>query len=235
LVIPVHNQNTLYYQTLKSIFETYPVEHTIHVHVIDAASEQPIKFPQMDHYPNLEATLTRLQENHGVTYPWNLGLRYGMALESDVICISNSDVIFGPEAIRHCLDAIESGKQVVFPQTNEKKGDPDKEFERLAEEKSKQPLLENLKDTGGFAGWCFFLSKEVIEKIGYFDPQFVLWYGDTDYHWRLAKEKIRPVEVQNCLLHHYESRTILSMPDGFECHGWRARDEKRFFKKWPSE
>lgn len=232
IVIPAYNQFDYLDKCLKSIVETYPTKHYIVVHVIDNGSEAALKRNDKI-FPNLSIIYTRFENNKGVTVPWNYGARYAMSQNADAVCISNSDVIYGEKTIEHCLEALEH-HGCVFPQSIQG-GPMPNDFMARALVNAGLKTKENCVDTAGFAGWCFFLSAETIHKIGFFDDQFTLWYQDTDYHWRLRQAGINPVEVRSCLLHHFESRTIVSMPGGFSCYGWREQDEKRFFAKWPKK
>lgn len=232
IVIPVHNQVEFLRECLASIRQTTLIKyHEITVHIIDNGSVENLTDALRALGDDIGLILTRFDQNKGVTVPWNFGLKCGMDAGADVICISNSDVVYGPKAIQNCAEAARH-YGVTFPFSIQG-GPKPPDFDVRAEAATALPWERNTVKTGGFAGWCFFLARETVEKIGMFDEQFTLWYGDSDYHWRLAAASIPPMEVRSCLLHHYESRTILSMPGQFECHGWRAQDEKNFFAKYP--
>lgn len=234
IVIPVLNQISYLTQCLTSIRETAPQKnHHTFVHVIDNGSTDAV----IDAMHNLDDDtkpllwrLTRNENNLGVTVPWNQGLRLAMDQGADVICISNSDVIYGPEVIEHCAQ-VAAKFGACFPLSIQ--GGPlPLDFMSRALKASEQNPLSSLVDTGGFAGWNFWLSRETVEKIGDFDEQFTLWYQDTDYHWRLRTSKIIPFEVRSCLIHHFESVTIKAQPGQFEMNGWRRQDEINWKRKW---
>lgn len=237
VVIPVYGQFDFLTQCLASLRESAEFwgERTS-VHVIDGGSpESPPEsvLHEIGLWPAGCFRYERWEKNLGVTLPWNKGLRQGMAEGADVVCISNSDVVYGENVLRECVRAVtDAGYGAAFPFTPEKihRGVPlppywDDEHRDFSDD----PF--ECVDTGGFAGWCFFIPRRTVEKFGYFDEQFTLWYQDSQYHWRLARGGCRPVEVRSCLLHHFESRTILSMPQQFECHGWRAQDAKNW-EQW---
>lgn len=195
------------------------------------ASNPPVNDAILDKF-RLDGNLSRWGENHGVTFPWNEGLKWAKEVKADAVCVCNSDVVFGKHVIKNCMEALFTGEEkAVFPLSIQGGPFPN-DFYKREETLSKTPTVEALVDTGGFAGWCFFLKMSTVEKIGVFDDQFRLWYQDTDYHNRLRKAGIGVYEVRNCLLHHYESRTILSMEGGFDCNGWREKDAEHFAKKW---
>lgn len=236
IVIPVLNQIEFFKQTVESICKTAPNKHHVRIVVVDSASTEPIKDAALNAEmlnPWMGVDYIRLDENLGVTKPWNIGIQRALSIGADVVCVSNSDVVYGKDVIRNCAEcAFEEG--AAFPYSIQG-GPKPKDFDSRADEAAKLPLHSQKFNTGGFAGWCFFLSRKTIEQIGMFDEQFTLWYQDTDYHNRLHAAGITPWELRCCLLHHYESRTIISMPGKFECHGWRKQDEKNFFLKYPHQ
>lgn len=242
IVIPVLNQIDVFTQCIESICKTAILKgidrQHIMVIVVDSASTDPIFGVIHDAEKRLNPWINfeyiRLTQNVGVTTPWNIGLKRAMEIGADVICISNSDVVYGPNVLDHCA-LVAKDEGACFPLSIQGGPLPPDFEKRALEQSAYNPLHCSKVDTRGFAGWCFFLSKETVEKVGYFDEQFTLWYQDTDYHYRLRTAGITPWEVRSCLLHHFESRTIKSMPGGFDCYGWRQQDEKRFFAKHPGK
>jgi GT2 family glycosyltransferase len=154
----------------------------------------------------------------------------------DICCICNSDVVFGKRVIGQCVEGlVKHGRGVTFP-FSLKGGPLPPNFKQMDERCNLQPYTD--VNTGGMAGWCFFIPRSTYEKVGHFDEQFTLWYGDSNYQWRITRAGLPPHEVRSCLLHHFESRTILSMPQQFECYGWRAKDAinwQRWTEGWAKE
>lgn len=256
VIIPVHNQGRYFNMCLDTMCETGDAD--VRLYAIDVASN-PGEF-DLSLAKHTFRTY-RYDENPGVTKPWNQGIRMAMEDESDVVCVANSDILWGPETIERCA-AVAAKHYVSFPLSIQA-GSPPNKFDQMARmlayapaacitpelaeaylagssPRNRQSLMDVLLDpskrvnapTGGFAGWCFFLSRACVERFGLFDEQFVLWYQDTDYHWRLSRAGIQPFECRNCIVHHYESRSIIGLKDGFNHQGWRAGDEQRFTAKW---
>ncbi len=234
IVIPVLNQVNYFTETVQSIFDTFPKEHELLLTVVDGGSTDPVEQALDSLRPCAPSPSTIQYENigegKGVTVPWNIGLKKAMAWGADVVCISNSDVVYGRRAIERTAEvALAHG--CAFPLSIQ--GGPKPEnFEALVDERINigGQILVN---TGGFAGWSFFLSRETVEKIGIFDEQFTLWWQDTDYHRRLRDAGLIPWEVRSCLIHHWESVSIKALKNGFEHKGWRAQDQINFERKYP--
>lgn len=231
LVIPVHNQMCYLKECLESIAKTYTPSDMIHlfVHIINNGStEKMINVGEIFNPKGIQFTVEEYGKNVGVTIPWNNGFKLAMDSNADVLCICNSDVVFGPEVIERCaIVALTQG--VAFPHSIQG-GPKPRDFDERAIAATKLDKIYQV--TQGFAGWCFFLSRQCMERVGQFDEQFTLWYQDTDYNIRVRHAGYNPVDVVNVLLHHYESRTIVSMPNGFNCFNWRKQDEINFHNKW---
>jgi GT2 family glycosyltransferase len=119
-------------------------------------------------HPGLRARIFRFEENTGVASGWNKGIELARA---PVIAILNSDCWVEPGWDDGLYEAATSGRRIAFPYTDHCDG---RGFRR--------------PDQAGTAGWCFMLSREVIEEVGLFDERFNPAYvEDTDY-WHRAWE-----------------------------------------------
>lgn len=234
ITIPVLNQIDYFRQTMDSIIKTAPVQqHQLQIVVVDGGSTDPVETLTGWYKESCEGKIdiayVNIGSGKGVTIPWNVGLDRGLADGADVICISNSDVVYGEKAILRCAEvAMDHG--ACFPLSIQGGPKPDN-FEEQARERANigGHVIVN---TGGFAGWSFFLSRATIEKIGRFDEQFTLWFQDTSYHWDLRAAGITPWEVRSCLIHHFESVSIKGLEGGFDHKGWRLQDQANFEKKY---
>jgi len=183
--------------------------------------------------PHWHHSILSLQENMGVTSAWNLGLEYGVReIDADYVMIANSDLHFGPHVLTDCMNALDSDDYyAVFPHTYKQGGKLPDDFDAqcVLAHSEKRPIV----NTGGFAGWCFVMSRECLTKIGWLDPRFKLWHQDSDYLRRLIAAGHPAMEIRSCLIHHYESRSIKSLPQTFGYKGWIARDRKLLDAKYP--
>ena len=116
----------------------------------------------------LPGVVHRFSENRGVAAAWNTGIQLARA---PVIAVLNSDCMVEPGWDEALYEAVTTGRRIAFPYTDHCDG-----------EGFRQP------DQAGTAGWCFMLTREVLEEIGVFDERFSPAYGeDTDY-WHRAWE-----------------------------------------------
>ena len=228
VVMPCYGQWKLAAGALRSLCKQVPYDAVLTTYVIDNGSPES---PTPYRIANWCNTLITLPKNVGVTKSWNIGIQRALNDGADVVCVSNSDVVFGRTVLRECLACLRAGNHSCYPYSI--KGGPlSPDWEKI--DASYGPIQSMWSDGGYAGGWCFFLTRECLEKVGLFDERFTLWYQDAQY-WRRLRMANKPLQVvQSCILHHYESRTIVSMPGQFDCYGWRENDAKEF-AKWLKE
>jgi GT2 family glycosyltransferase/glycosyltransferase involved in cell wall biosynthesis len=130
------------------------------VAVVDNGSPEP--------HPGLRARVLRVERNEGVASGWNKGIELARA---PVIAVLNSDCWVEPGWDEALYEAVTTGRRIAFPYTDHCDG---RGF--------RQP------DQAGTAGWCFMLTREIVEEVGRFDERFNPAYvEDTDY-WHRAWE-----------------------------------------------
>lgn len=80
------------------------------------------------------------------------------------------------------------------------------------------------------SGCCFLMERSFIDQIGLFDPQFPLYYEDTDLSMRIVKAGRRIVQVTGSNLIHFYDRS------GQTNHGEAMRrywvSKRAYYRKW---
>jgi len=145
-------------RTIERVWEVARVP--TEVVVVDNGSPEP--------HPGLRARVFRFEQNKGVATGWNKGIELARA---PTIAVLNSDcwVESGWDEALH--EAVTTGRRIAFPYTDHCDG---RGF--------RQP------DQAGTAGWCFMLTRAIVEEVGSFDERFSPAYvEDTDY-WHRAWE-----------------------------------------------
>jgi GT2 family glycosyltransferase len=72
-------------------------------------------------------------------------------------------------------------------------------------------IVENYK---WFPGYCFMLSKNTIEKVGYFDETFVPYNGeDVDYWYRTMKANLKLMRNYDVVINHKEGDVLHTLGD----------------------
>jgi len=158
--------------------------------------------------------------NVGVTVSWNQGLSIAVREHrADYVMIANSDLHFGRNVLGRCVEAIDKyGLYQVSPNTWRPTGEVlPADFAQLAKSLADKPLGskdQEIVKVKKLVGWCFMLSSECLDKVGWIDPRFDLWRGDVDYGVRLKQVGRPPVVLKSCLIHHFHSQTLRKLPKG---------------------
>lgn len=72
--------------------------------------------------------------------------------------------------------------------------------------------LNQLSATNWMPGFCFCLTTECLEKVGKFDLNYQVWFGDTDYQTRLNKKSIELkkfgiIRMDQTFVYHYGGKS----------------------------
>lgn len=222
IVIPVYNQLEYTMMCIESIKKHTPDELYEFVFV-DNGSTDGTK----EYLAALEKTTVITNSvNRGVAPAWNQGIR---ASTGDYIAILNNDIIVPPKWLENLISVLEKNPEIYYvsPLYERLEMAPDYE-KRAAELAEKEP--EIVPDH--FIGFCFVMKRQTIREIGLFDEQFEMgWYEDTDYQSRLKKAGHPPVGISNVLIHHFESKTLWSIPD---MYAHTVKNAERYRRKWQS-
>ena len=224
IVIPVMNQSHYTARILEQIKNTVHIPYE--VIVVDNAST--------DDTPAIlkksEAIVIHNDVNAGVSISWNQGCRLAKGTH---IAVLNNDLVL-PDGWAETL--ISHGEHAICPMYKQF-GEVRKDFDAFnVKLKSKQLKVVVAERPGrhpkGFAGFLFMLSREAWERVGPFDEDFRLWYGDNDYWLRLKDMGYQPMQSRSVEIHHFVRKTSDALPNFQE---QRDKDRHLFEVKWPHE
>jgi len=179
------------------------------------------------------------KENLRAIKAWNQGLEIGREHNTDIFAFLNNDIVVPKNWLRNVVDCFEKFPDIAcispLNETNQLRSD----FCERSEEISKREPSPISGDPSGvlpaglgcaLTGFCFFVRRTTFDELGKFDERLDgIWYEDSDWLKRLNQAKKRVVQIQNVLIHHYECKTLFTIPD------WKnlaASNEKKFKEKW---
>ena len=136
---------------------------------------------------------------------WNLGIKRGLQENCDLFLIINNDIILSPTTIDNLVKKIETKKYVLVSAVDHHEGfdnNPEKMMDNYVE------YVEDEKDCYHPDFSCFMISKDTINKIGYFDENFfVAYFEDNDYHARIVLSGEKAIATTSALFYHFGSIT----------------------------
>lgn len=180
----------------------------------------------------LSENMSMLQniENGGCGTSWNQGLEYFKGY--DFVAILNNDILVSEDWDINMQKAFEEDDniEVVFPGV----------WARGEITKEQKQLLSTIKDSPAnvsnahLAGFAFILKADGNGGfgVGKFIDELKYWYTDTEYWVRVEKKfKKRMVSTSNVYVHHFESKTLKTLPDW----GQQIQKDAVLYKKFVKE
>lgn len=169
------------------------------------------------------AKVISLKKNIGVAPAWNIGIQKA---KGEYLAFIHNDVILTPKWVENITKPfIDPDVWCVSPRLSRQ--NLPRDFSHLASAINSQPskCTESYLERS-----CFIIRRQALEQLGNFDGNLKMYYYDFDYQYRLLREGHPPVQVTNVAIHHFESRTALSIPDfflDFKPNAWQY-----LHKKW---
>jgi len=219
------NNNNATLECLNSIEQADKDNIELFVVVIDNASLK--KFETTRKFSNFHLKIIRSEKNLGFSGGQNLGIRYAIKNGGDIIVVLNNDTIIEKRLLISLAFSFDKKIGIVAPKIYFAKG---YEFYRERyKEKDRGKVIwyaggimdfKNIigkhrgvdeVDTGQYdkltqrdfaSGCCMAISKDVIEKVGYFDEKYFLYYEDNDLSKRAKDQGFEIIFQPNAILWH---------------------------------
>lgn len=137
-------------------------------------------------------------------FNYNRALNYGlMYVKGDVHILANNDTVFYKGWSKIGKQMRDNG----FDSASVLSNDPrQRSFERG------EFIYEGYNIGVHLTGWCIFLTKECLKKIGRLDESMTFWYSDNVYTDQLKKHGLRHGLFCNAQVDHLGSRTLKTLP-----------------------
>lgn len=187
------------------------------------------------------AAVIREDVNVGFPRGANAGLK---AADGEYVVLLNNDTIVTDGWLTKLVQAAQGDVKVgiVGPVTNHTKDAQlveardfrdAQELEQYAQEVARRNAGQR-RVTRGLAGFCMFVKKEVIQRIGYLDERFGIGnFEDDDYCLRARQAGFKLLIAADCFIFHFGERTFLAL--GVEGERWDSlvrENERLFEEKW---
>lgn len=178
-------------------------------------------------YP--EFTLIENKENVGFAEGNNIGIRKALELQCEYIVLLNNDTLVSPDIISKLVTHANSQDSIglISPKIYFAKG-YEYHRERYKEDERGKVIwygggkidwqnvyashdgvdevdigqYDKIRDTDFATGCCMLIKKSVVEKIGFFDRKYFLYFEDVDYSIRAKKNGFRVLYFPKACLWH---------------------------------
>lgn len=161
--------------------------------VDNASSDTSVQYAAK-HFPWIRIVKNR--KNFGYAEGCNIGAR---CARGEIIAFLNQDIKVDPYWLSHLVSTLKQGNVgaccgKLF----------DYEGERiLFPMESDLPYPSECQEIRMVYGAAFATRKDVIEKIGLFDPKFFMYYEEIDWSWRLRLAGYKCLYVPDAIAYHW--------------------------------
>jgi len=172
------------------------------------------KFPNQIHIRN--------KQEISVSKSWNMGLQKAMQdPEFKYAFVINNDILFEPNCVDVLVKFVEEHPEYVLVSG----------FNRTTHQLAEGKRIEDACDFS-----AYLITRVCIEKIGYFDENFVgAYFEDNDYHTRVYRARLKSCMVLDARFNHFKSRTLHEGLTPFQIGTQQAhfeRNREYFKRKW---
>jgi GT2 family glycosyltransferase len=210
--VPVRNQLPFVRACLASLERHSPGVPLV---LVDDASEPECRDALRDYADRSHVTLIRNDRQRGFPYNCNDILYH---TDARTVCLLNSDTLVNAGWHKRVLDAMASheafglaGPSTCFTHTAQQlqsllAGRMNHNVENVAAiaEAVGQRYGESRCVLPTLGGFCLFVRRDVVTRIGYFDERFGLGCGEEDdFCYRALKAGVKPIWVQGAYGHHF--------------------------------
>lgn len=198
--------------------------------LVDNGSNQKMR-DYLDNLRNKKTTeidFIRNENNLGFIKAVNQGLKIS---KTPYVCIMNNDTMPGKNWLNELVDFAETHPDagLLNPVCN---GHSEKNL--TVNGYSKELSAENkgrYMEMNQCQGFCMFIKRELIDKIGYLDEKFGIGgFDDTDYSMRAYLAGYKSVCVHSAYVYHREHKSFDRLGDRKNI---QSTGEREYFKKWP--
>lgn len=154
-------------------------------------------------------------ENFGVAYANNQGVKWALKDGCDFVLLINNDTVFEKELLSKLVDAYHKYKaSIVVPKMkyfdskliwfaggffDSKKAYLN--YHRGQGEEDKRQFKDSFVDYAPIC--CSLMHKSVFEDVGYFDEKYFVYFDDSDFFFRVKKDKThKTIYIENVEFYH---------------------------------
>lgn len=162
------------------------------------------------------------EQNVGVWASVNRGL---VLAQSEYVLVLTSDVLLSPGSLGRLVRAMnaESDLAVLGPVVSDGLESLPWLFASIQEYEI---------DRSTYNGACWLMRRSLLEQIGYFDPQFYVCFGDTDYMQRVRDAGWQYGIFRNAKCIHLDKQSRQRDHSIDQDNEVEVRDAQQFHEKW---
>ncbi|MFA6321082.1 MAG: glycosyltransferase family 2 protein [Candidatus Omnitrophota bacterium] len=177
----------------------------------------------------LDMILIKPEENLGWIKSINHGLEFSK--DSEYVSFQNDDTVFTPGWLDEIVSVFEKDSEIgiVNPEWEKPEGADIKKYASELERKYAGKTI----DMDWCRGHCFVVKREVVNKIGGFDPAYIpVYYDDRDYSIKAIEAGYRCVKARGAFVDHVRNVTMKSTMQQEKIAELMDRNGRIFYRRY---
>jgi GT2 family glycosyltransferase len=245
IIIPCYNQVTCTRQCVDSIIQNSDGQYELVLVDNGSQDETGAFFSSLEKKSGLPIRIIHNRENKGVSGALNQGIAVATG---SYMCYLNNDTLVTRDWLAGLRRCAESDKRIGIvgcctnPKSGSQNGFSSLDGLRSPGEIQRTATLISLvrrgtvKDVHYVHGFCMFIKREVIQKIGTFDERFFpCGCEDFDYSLRARRAGFRLVQARDVYVYHFHHKSTAdrSFSNQYQDIDGVTRNAQRLFiEKW---
>ena len=229
ILLPTCGQLTLIKACIESLIRS--TNYPYRLIAIDNGSSKEASCYLKDIYVSgrLDMVLIKPDENLGWIRSINRGLEFSK--DSEYVSFQNDDTVFTEGWLDELVKIFEKDPRIGIanPEWEKPEGI---DINKYALELKKKYSGATI-DIDWCRGHCFVVRREVIEKLGGFDPVYIpVYYDDRDYSLKTLAAGYRCVKAKGAFVDHVRNVTMKKTMEQEKISALMEKNGKVFYKRW---
>ena len=178
----------------------------------------------------LDMILIKPEENLGWIKSINRGLE--LSKDSEYVSFQNDDTIFTEGWLDEVVSVFEKDPDIGILNPEWEKPEGVTDINKYAAELKTRYAGQTI-DIDWCRGHCFVVRREVIEKLGGYDPVYIpVYYDDRDYSLKALAAGYRCVKAKGAFVDHVRNVTMKKTMRQDKISDLMERNGRIFYKRW---
>jgi GT2 family glycosyltransferase len=196
----------------------------LHILVVDNGSTDDTVEYLSATYP--EVTLIVNDRNLGFAEGCNVGMRQALAHGAEYVFLMNNDLIIGRDSLKVLVDAAEAdstigivgpkiyywGTSTILQSAGGTINWPRVRAELVGDGEEDLGQYDTVQESDFVSGSALLVKKAVLERVGFLDPLFFLYYEEVDWCLRARRAGFRVVCIPQALAWHKDRGSSVNDP-----------------------
>lgn len=228
IILPTCGQVELIRDCIESLIRSTKYPYRLIVIDNGNSPEATSYLSRMRSSGRLDMVLIKPEENLGWIRSINTGLE--LSKESKYVCFQNDDTVFTEGWLDEMAGIFEKDPKIGIANPEWEKPD-DVSIDEYASTLKK--YKGQTIDMDWCRGHCFFIRREVVDKIGGFDTVYLpVYYDDRDYSLKAIEAGYRCVKAKGAFVYHVRNVTMKRTMEHNKISALMERNGRIFYKRW---